>query len=110
MSDIRVYRVATMPVSPHVNSLYIVEDDANAEFHYIDASGNETKMTPAAVVAALGTTTNTTAVPGSFADLAAVQTYLTTLRAEIEARLDAIEAKGDAVIAALKTAKLMKTS
>lgn len=52
-------------------------------------------------VAPLGTTTNITAVPGSFADLPAVQTYLVTLRTDIEARLDAIEAKLDALIGAV---------
>lgn len=110
MAEIRIYRAAALPGSPHVNSLYIIEDDTNVEFHYIDAAGNATKQSPAAVVAALGTTTNMTAVPGSFADEAAVQTYLVTLRSEIEARMDAAEAKVDAVIAALKTAKLMKVS
>jgi hypothetical protein len=34
---------------------------------------------------------NLTAVPATFADLAAVQTYLVTLRGEIEVRLDALE-------------------
>lgn len=106
----RTYRVTSMPVSPRRDALYIVEDNSNVEFHYIDASGNETKMTPAAVVAALGATSNLTAVPGSFADVAAVRTYLITLQAEIETRLDNSEAKIDAIIAALKTAKLMKTS
>jgi hypothetical protein len=55
----------------------------------------------------LGTTTNLTAVPGSFADLAAVQAYLVTLRADTEARLDAIEAKVDAVITKLIAAKII---
>ena len=64
----------------------------------------------AATVAALGTTTNLTAVPGSFADLAAVRTYLVTHVAEVEARLDAVEAKVDAVIAALKAANLMASA
>lgn len=49
---------------------------------------------PTAAVANLGAYTagtTTTAVPGTFADEAAVQTYLVTLRAEVEARLDAID-------------------
>lgn len=62
------------------------------------------------VVAALGTTTNLTAVPGSFADLAAVQTFFATHRAEVEARLDAIEAKVDAILTALKSGGIMASS
>ncbi len=63
-------------------------------------------ITQAANVAAIGATSNLTAVPGTFADEAAVQTYLVTLRAEIESRLDVIEAKVDAEILALKTATI----
>lgn len=37
--------------------------------------------------------TNLTTVPGSFATLADVQTYLSTVIPEIETRLDSIEAK-----------------
>jgi hypothetical protein len=110
MAQMRIYRAAAMPGTPKRHALYIIEDDTNVEFHYVDAAGNVTKQTPAAAIAALGSTSNITAVPGSFADEAAVQTYLVTLRADVEARLDALEAKVDAVIAALKTAKLMKTS
>lgn len=46
-----------------------------------------------AAVADLAAHTNLTAVPGSFADEAAVQTYLVTLRSEVEAALDALDAK-----------------
>lgn len=62
---------------------------------------------PQANVPAHGVTTDTTAVPGTFADEAAVQTYLVTLRAEVEARMDAIEAKTDLVIAKLIAGKIM---
>ncbi len=67
---------------------------------------------PATNVAAIGTTTNITAVPGSFADAAAVQTYLAgaNMVPRIESRLDVIEAKVDAVIAALIAAGLMAAS
>lgn len=51
----------------------------------------------------LGTTTNLSAIAGSYADLAAARTSVDTLKGEVEARLDAIEAKIDAVIAALET-------
>jgi hypothetical protein len=66
----------------------------------------------AATIAALGTTTSLTAVPGSFADLAAVQTYLADANVipMIETRLDNIEGKVDALIAAVKTAGLVATS
>ena len=43
--------------------------------------------------------TDLTAVPGTFADLAAVQTYLNTLVPEIETRLDNIEAKLNEIVA-----------
>ncbi len=66
---------------------------------------------PAGTVAALGTTTNITAVPGSFADVDAVQAYLAAAGVvpRIESRLDAVEAKVDAVIASLKLAGLMSS-
>lgn len=76
-------------------------------------------------VTAIGSTTNITSVPGSFADAAAVQSYLAGANAVplIESRLDVIEGKTDAqstaitlvagkvdaVISALKVAGLMAT-
>lgn len=83
--------------------------DANLPM-FLNAIGMPETFTQAATVAAIGATSNLTAVPGSFADLAAVQTYLVTLRSEAEARLDAIETKVDALLAALKTAGLVATS
>lgn len=64
----------------------------------------------AAVVTALGTTTNLSAISATYADLAAARTSVNTLKGEVETRLDNIEAKLDEVIAALKTAGLMATS
>lgn len=61
----------------------------------------------AASVAVLGTTSDLSAIAGSYADLAAARTSVNTLKNEAEARLDAIEAKIDAVITALKNADLM---
>lgn len=58
-------------------------------------------------VAPLGATTNMTAVGAVFADLTAARTAVNTLRTDAEARLDAIEAKVDALIAALIAADLM---
>lgn len=63
---------------------------------------------PAANVPALGTTTNLSAISASYADLAAARTSVNTLKGEVEARLDDIEAKVDAVIAALVAAGLME--
>jgi hypothetical protein len=63
----------------------------------------------AAHVANLGATTNITAVPGEFADLAAVQTYLAGANVvpNIETRLDNLEARLNAALTALKNAGLM---
>lgn len=72
----------------------------------IDSNGSG----PAAVVAALGTTTDLTAIAASYADLAAARTSVNTLKGEVEVRLDAIEAKIDAVIASLKAASMMSSS
>jgi hypothetical protein len=65
-------------------------------------------------IAAYVAGTNLTAVPGSFADEAAVQTYLVTLRAEIETRLDALDAETaehittvNALLAVLRTAGIV---
>lgn len=66
-------------------------------------------LTQQANIAAIGATSNITAVPGSFADLAAVQTYLAGAGVvpRVESRLDAVEAKIDAVIAALVAAGVL---
>jgi len=61
----------------------------------IDAGGN----TPAAAVAPLGATTNLVGVDGTGSNAAPL--------AGTETRLDAVEAKADAIIAALKAAGLM---
>lgn len=58
-------------------------------------------VTPTAAPAALGATTNLTAIAGVYADLAAARTSVDTLRTDAEARLDAIEAKIDALRTAL---------
>jgi ABC-type hemin transport system substrate-binding protein len=57
--------------------------------------------TPAATVAALGATSNLVGVDGTGSNAAPL--------AGTEARLDAVEAKVDALIAALKAAGLMDT-
>lgn len=57
--------------------------------------------TTAAATVAMAAGANLTAVPGTFADEAAVKTYLDTLVAEVEARLDALETFGVAVRAIL---------
>lgn len=64
-----------------------------------------------ATIAALGTTTNIDAVPATFADLAAVRTYLAgaNQKDNIETRLDNLEAKLNALIAADKAAGVIAT-
>lgn len=54
-------------------------------------STNLTAITPGTNLTAITPGTNLTAVPGTFADEAAVQTYLVTVRAEAETRFDAID-------------------
>lgn len=53
-------------------------------------------------VAVIGTTTALTTVPATFTDEAAVQAYLVTLRANVEARLDVVEGKIDEILEVLK--------
>lgn len=76
------------------------------EKEFLERSSNIKKATS---VAAIGSTTNITAVPATFADVAAVRTYLADAGVvpNIEARLDALESKVNAVINALKAANLM---
>ena len=72
----------------------------------------DTKLgTQGAAVADLAASTNITAVPGSFANLAAVQTYLADAAVvpNIEARLDAAEAKLNALLASLRAAGIIAT-
>jgi hypothetical protein len=71
----------------------------------IDSNGSG----PAANVSAMGSTTNLSAIAASYADLAAARTSVNTLKGETEARLDAIEAKVDEVIAALIAAGMMSS-
>ena len=53
---------------------------------------------------------NLTAVPGSFADVAAVRTYLLTLVSELETRLDALDTGLAAEISAVKAAGLQASA
>lgn len=64
---------------------------------------------PTAAVANIAASTNITAVPGSFADLAAVQSYLAgaNMVPNIESRLDALEAKVNDLLAKLRTAGIV---
>jgi hypothetical protein len=60
---------------------------------------------PITAITDIAATTNITSVPGSFADLAAVQSYLAGANAvpNIETRLDNVEAKINAILAGLRT-------
>lgn len=82
------------------------KDAADAVAAAIDSNGSG----PSAYVAPLGATTNLTAIAASYADLAAARTSVNTLRTDAEARLDAIEGKVDAIIAALIAAGMMASS
>ena len=70
--------------------------------NYVDESDGA--FTQGTAVANLGASTNITAVPGSFADLAAVQSYLAgaNMVPNIEARLDALEAKINALLTSIR--------
>jgi uncharacterized protein YggE len=68
----------------------------------IDSSGSG----PAASISAI-TPSDMTAIAATYADLAAARASVNTLRTDAEARLDAVEAKLNSVIAALKAAGLM---
>lgn len=71
----------------------------------IDALGAE--VTPASALADIPSPTALTAVPGSFADLAAVRTYLNTLVPIISTRLGDIETKVNATLAKLRSAGVL---
>lgn len=64
---------------------------------------------PVAAAADIAASTNITSVPGSFADLAAVQTYLAgaNMVPNIESRLDALESKVNTILARLRTAGIL---
>lgn len=64
---------------------------------------------PVAAAADIAASTNITAVPGSFTDLAAVQTYLAgaNMVPNIENRLDALESKVNTILARLRTAGIL---
>jgi len=65
---------------------------------------------PQGHIAPLGTTTNLTAIGASFADLAAARTAVNTLKTEVEARLDAVEAKADETLSGLEDAGIFATA
>jgi hypothetical protein len=71
--------------------------------------GNILAAAPAAAVPDITATTNITSVPGEFADLPAVQSYLSGANVipNIEARLDAIESRINTILARLRTLGLL---
>lgn len=83
------------------------DESTFSELPWVNATA--TAMNKAATVAALAASTNITAVPASFADLAAVQTYLAGANVvpNIETRLDNLEAKVNAILTSIKAAGLM---
>lgn len=76
-------------------------DVISASIGLVDA-----EFTQQTALADIAATTDITAVPGSFADLAAVRTYLAGANVvpNIETRLDNLEAKVNALLAKLRLA------
>lgn len=74
-----------------------------------DELGDILAAAPAAAVPDIAATTNITSVPGEFADLTAVQSYLSGANVipNIEARLDATEGKINTILARLRTLGLL---
>lgn len=73
----------------------------NENFEIIEKAIEEIEVTqvePAAAVTTFSGVANLPAVPGTFADVAAVKTYMDTLVPAIENRLDAIESKINSLI------------
>lgn len=68
------------------------------------------QMQALTAVTDIAASTNIGAVPGSFADLAAVQTYLATAIPIIESRLDTLEGKVNTILARLRTAGIVSSS
>lgn len=75
-------------------------EDVQEQIDAIEAS----QIEPAATIAAIPASTNITAVPAEFEDVAAVRTYLADagMVANIEQRLDLIESRVNTLIANLK--------
>ena len=64
-------------------------------------------LQPAETVAVIPASTNLPTVAGTFADLAAARTAVEAQRAEVEFRLDVLEAKVNEIITKLKTAGII---
>lgn len=101
-------------IKPLAKDIYIKRNSDKTLAHLghinylIDAiTALENEWTEAATVAALGASTDITAVPGAFADEAAIQTYLATAVPIIETRLDNLESKINAILTSIKNAGLM---
>jgi len=63
---------------------------------------------PQPAIEPLGATTVLTAVPGSFADVAAVRTWLLLIHPILEARLDAVEGVADTIVEQLVAAGIFE--
>lgn len=75
-------------------------EDVQEQIDAIEGSAIE----PATTIAAIPATTNITTVPGVFADVTSIQTYLsgTNVIPNIESRFDNLEAKVNELISKLK--------
>ncbi len=92
-------------MSTFAEQLQAVHSNPNEQMRLIAQKIDVLQVTGGQGVAvpALGASANITAVPGSFADVAAVQAYLAGANVvpNIESRLDALEAKVNALILSL---------
>jgi len=90
------------------NAVQTINDNFEDVDTRLEAIGD---ITQATAVANLSASTNITAVPGTFADLASVQSYLAGANVipNIEARIDAVEGKINSLLTALRTAGIIAT-
>lgn len=93
--------------------MILITDQAQVRFPKDGQTFAQTKpvstagLTQAALVASFGAGANFTAIGAVFADLAAARAAVDTLKTEAQTRTLALEAKVDALLAALKTGNLM---
>lgn len=92
------------------NQLKTINDNfeaINTEVESLEQSALE----PAGAVANLAATTAITTVPGSFSDLASVQTYLSgaNMVPNIQARLSGLETKVNALLTSLRAAGIIES-
>lgn len=88
----------------------VANDNFEKVENAIDVLEASAVIEPQANVANIGTTNNITAVPGSFADLASVQSYLAgaNMVPNIQTRLSNLETKINSILVALRAAGILE--